>query len=272
MILLMLVLLDGSQLNMNVPAETVWEYKTPYGVMQVPIKKIHDIQFGIHLEDEKPFIEAVKNLSNETYNLRNSATKFLKDNQREAYKFILPLKESKDPEVAKRVEQLLDQYKSFPTIEDSLELVDSNFRVGFLSLKEIKGESKSLGKMTIKVSELKSLAVKSNYNQVTKLQPDAEWVDIGWSHGAFTIAAMGEVDLWPMTPGVYKCGPKGHTINTGPYPAGALLGRVNGGEVFVVGEHFTSNRLPRGKVEVRVNGSPWPNSGKLDGFFEVRVE
>ena len=263
----LIVLLDGSQVNLKVPESTTWEYKMSYGNLKIPIKDIQDIQLGIHLDDEAPYVQAANNLSSNNYGERDKATKFLRNNPRGAFKFIYPLKNSKYPETYQRVDQLLSNYKTLPPSSDFIVTKDCNLSTGFLTLTEIQGESESLGKLTIKMSQVKSIFTKRT--ATIDLLPEQDWTVLDYVSGQFSVKATGQVDLWPMTPGAYQCGPKGHTTLNGSYNSGALLGRING-TVFVIGENYNGNGS--GKLEIRINGVPWPGGTTPLGSYKVNLE
>jgi len=271
-LLLVITLLDGSSVNLKVNNDTAFDVQTKYGALKIPLKEARDITFGIHVDNPEQFINAVKSLGNEKYGDRVSSTKFLKDNPRGAWKYIQPLQKDPDQEINKRVQQLIDGMGNRPPILDSI-AISSGYMSGEIKQTEIEGVSESLGPLKIKMSQVKLIVCKQPERDVELDAANSEWQEVGQVFdGHVTINATGQVDIWPQGPGQYVCGPKGYTTagKGGIYPAGALMGRGSDNKEFVVGDFFTATNLPRGKLELRIIGSPWNNVSS--GTYKIRIE
>lgn len=263
---LLIAMLDGSVVNLKVPETMVLEFKTTYGQLKIPAKDIKEVNVGVHVDNAKLYEQHVKNLSSDDYKLRDTATKFFKMNQRNAYKYILPLKNSMNPEVNKRVNQLLNEYKVIPRVNDSIVLFDSTM-TGYIENEYIEGISESIGPLKLKLSQIKGINAQFIRTEV-RLKHSKDWMKIGWiPNGRILIKAHGQVDLYPQTPGQYMCSPKGYDTNG--LKGGALMGKING-KVFYIGDYFDGT-VEKGELELRISDSPWPPS-LVEGFYEVTIE
>lgn len=272
MILLLITCLDGSNINLKVKDDIAFDLHTKYGVLKVPLKDIRDVNFGIHVDNPEAYINAAKSLGNEKYGDRAAATKFLKDNPRGAWKYIQPLQKDTDPEVAKRVQQLMEGMKDRPPVLDNVAVSGSYF-AGEIKQTEIEGVSGSLGLVKIKVSQMLVLRVKQDAVEIELDAADEGWKEIGTIYdGKVSIKVSGEIDLWAQGPGQYKCGPKGYTAagKGGTWMAGVVVGRGSDGKEFLVGESFSATNFPNGKLELRIVSNPW--NGLSMGKYQIQVE
>ncbi len=270
--LLLITCLDGSNINLQVKDDVAFDIQTKYGALKVPLKDIRDINVGIHVDNPDAFINAAKALGNEKYGDRAAATKFLKDNPRGAWKYIAPLQKDPDPEVFKRVEQLMNGMTDRPPIQDNIAVSGSYF-IGDIKQTEIEGVNASLGTVKIKLSQIRVIVVKQPARDMELDASSDDWKEIGEVFdGRLTITVSGEIDLWAQGPGQYKCGPKGYTTagKGGTYMAGLVVGRGSDGKEFVIGERFSTTNFPRGKVEVRIVSNPW--NGPSMGKYQLKVE
>ncbi len=271
LILLFITCLDGSQINLKVSENVAFDYTTKYGVLKVPIKEMWEVNLGIHVDDPKPFTDAIKALGDEKYGNRAAATKFLKENPRGAWKYLYPLQKSSDPEVAKRVE-LLSSEMEHPLIADRFAVNDGTM-TGEIKQTEIEGVSDSLGPIKIKLSQIKSMSIRRPGTEAELDSATEDWLIIGEYDGRLKISVTGKIDLWPPGIGQYVTGPKGNMSAAGKggtFMAGAVVGRGVDGKEFLIGESYSTSTFPRGRLEVRVVGTLW-NSPCL-GVYKVRVE
>lgn len=271
MILLLITCLDGSSVNLKVKDDIAFNVQTKYGALKVPLKDIRDVNVGIHVDNEIPYITAVNQLGDETYGHRAKATKFLKDNPRGAWKYIQPLQNHKDLEVEKRVKQLMEGMERPPILDNIA--VSGSYMAGEIKETEIEGVSDSLGPLKIKMSQIKLIQVKQEGKSFELDAADDGWHEVGTVYdGKVTITVSGEIDLWAQGPGQYKCGPKGYTAagKGGTYMAGVVVGRGSDGKEFVVGERFSATSFPQGKVELRIVSNPW--NGLSMGKYQLRIE
>lgn len=272
MILLLITCLDGSQVNLKVRDDFVFNVTTKFGVLKVPVKDIRDINVGIHIDKPEAYIDAAKSLGKEAYKDRAFATKFLKDNPRGGWKYIQPLQNNPDPEVAQRVKQLIDGFVDRPPVQDNVAL-SGTYLAGDISNTEIEGVSDSLGPLKISFSQMLRIVVRTGVRDINLNSASEEWVEIGYVYdGRVTITASGTIDLFPGTPGQYTTTPKGYTAagKGGGYMAGALVGRGSDGKEFLIGDRFSTMNFPRGKLEARIVASPWNNPSS--GTYELKIE
>ena len=273
LLVLLLTLLDGSQVTVKAPETTEFELVTAYGTLKVPAKALCEVTFGAHADNPSEFTAHVANLKSTEWKQRQAATVFLRTNSRAAYPFLLPLKTDPDHEVATRAKQLLDDYPDPPPTKDVLLLVDGSKLIGVLRTKEVAGENECLGTLAVKLSQIKTLTVRMRPRKIS-IEHAKGWQAIGYTSGAIKIKATGQVDLWPQGPGQYVCGPAGYnasntTGHPNSFPFGALIGRI-GQREFLVGDNW-KGELERGTLELRINNSAWPGSVP-QGAFEVSVE
>ncbi len=270
MMLLLLTLLDGSTLCLDVPKNMPLDVLTKYGLMHIQAQDVFDCRLGVHVDDVAKWEKAAKDLGNKDFHIRDDATKLLRDNPREAYRFIMGLSGAEDFEVGRRVEQLLKLYVAIPPLDDVLVLRDGSV-TGVLAGRSISGKSKSLGDVTVRLSQVVAISAQER-KSVVRITKNDGWKKAGYVNGRLTVSATGEVDMWPQQGGQWMATPRGHT-NGGTmhdgYPAGALLGRLNG-KTFLIGDQFSSDNMGRGALEVSINGSPW--STTFTGEYLVKVE
>ena len=269
LVILLVTLLDGSAVNLKVPAATVLQFQTKHGQLSIPLGEVRECAVGVHVDTPEEYAGHAKALGDEKYGSRDEAMKFLKNHSRGAYRYLAPLKTSKDPEVARRVELLLKEYREFPIVEDKVSWAGSAV-AGDITTPSLVGESACLGKLSIPFSQIKSILARMPAAKITIAGSDG-WKEVGYViDGQLAIKASGEVDLWPQGGGQHVTGPDGYNQVSGTYPAGALIGRV-GTKTFLVGRDFHTNNMDRGKLELRINGSPWQNCTP-SGEYTVEVE
>lgn len=270
--LLLVTLLDGSTLFLKTPSSATFDVKTEYGILKVPVKDLRHVELGAHVDDEAPYVKAAADLGNINYKWRDKGFVFLRSNQRGAYKYLMKLKDDTDSETARRAELLLKEYRGFfPPLHDTI-TTPAGVMKGIVKQAEIKGTSDALGETTIKLTYIKSLAFRTQEAKL-KLEHRGGWKEYGYVAGKVKITATGQVDLWPSQAGQYMTGPAGMENGGGlpnNYRPGAILGRVNGGETFLVGDWLDAN-IGVGKLELKINDSAWPNCVP-EGSYEVVVE
>lgn len=270
MTVLLVTLLDGSQINLSVPSQRKLIFLTPYAELHIPVSHLRECALGVHVDNPERFETYCRELGDDRYGQRDIAMKFLRENQRDAYKYLNKLRDSENPEVKRRLELLLKEYKTFPVIHDQITIATGNIQ-GEIKDILLPGENAALGKLSIRVSQIAKIATGLPKQKLTIVAAN-DWTEIGYIYnGRVKIAASGEVDLWPQVPGGYIARPDGYSTLFNGYPSGALLGRV-GNKVFLVGASLQTNNMDRGKLELRINGSPWGTTTTPSGSFDVTVE
>jgi len=268
-LLLLITMLDGSQVNLNVDRALYFDVGTKYGVLKVPLADVTTINFGVHYEDEELYKRTVKEFANGKYKSRDGAFKMLAQNQRWAYKWLKSVENDSDQEVKNRAVALLKLYKQTPALSDVLVLHDGVLD-GHIKQLEVVGESVSLGKLALRISQIKSITTRQP-NQEWRVSLKSGWTKIGFVDGTCDVTATGIIDMFPTQPGQYMAEPNGSTNGTvyQDYPAGALLGRLNG-KKFLVGSAFYADNMGRGELEVIVNAAPW--STTFEGEYVVKLK
>ncbi len=112
---------DDSTLKL-VLKEAHIEVTSPYGKLRVPVAEVRRIEFATRVPEEvaKRIDAAIADLGSEKFDKREAATAELLKLREKAYHALLKASKNKDPEVAKRAEELLDRVReSVP--EDRLE-------------------------------------------------------------------------------------------------------------------------------------------------------
>src|ERR1700682_4844455 len=98
MLILILALLDGSTVNLKVDQNAVFDFDTRYGAIKVPLKDIAECKLCAHTDDGANFVKNVELLGSKHYPSREASTKFLRENKRVAYRFLLEKKDSTNTE------------------------------------------------------------------------------------------------------------------------------------------------------------------------------
>jgi hypothetical protein len=166
MLILILALLDGSTVNLKVDSSSVFDFDTKYGAIKVPLKDIAECKLCAHTEDGENLVKHVELLGANDYRNREVGTKFLRENKRVAYRFLLEKKDSANTEQKVRVEKLHAMYDAPPPLWDRLVCGDSVF-VGMIKKKNLEGESDSLGKMSVPMSQIVSIHMRFQGNTFT---------------------------------------------------------------------------------------------------------
>lgn len=270
MLLLLITLIDGSQINLKVdPAQTV-QIDTAYGLVKVPWGDFREINVGVHVDDPALFKKRIADLGSEVYVDRVVAEKALKANYRQAYPFLVKAQDSDNFERSERAKKLIEKYGKFDLI-DTATLKKGSF-VGSVAHKHIVGDNECLGPTKLPLSQIVRVQVHMQ-KTVLNLPAGSAWTEVGFVSKQIHIIAAGQVDMYPTTPG-YVYGPMGGgSTGAGGYPIGALIGRINGTTTFLVGADFSSSTL-RGTLELKVNGAPeiWQPQVAPSGEFNVEVQ
>lgn len=280
---------DGSLVRMHLVQENL-EVMTKYGKLTVPVRDIRRIDFGIHLPPgvDAQVEQAIKQMGSDVYKQREDAARELVSLGPMAFPMVQKAARDPDLEVAQRATSVLkrisektpaDQLRT--KMEDTIHTVDFPI-IGRLVSSTIKANSPHFGELTLKLSDLRTLHIRSSPTDseitvdATKYgsQPD-QWLDSGLvidSGLRLVILGEGQVDLWPQGPGQYMTGPKGYTTpgKGSAFMAGSLLGRIGeNGKTFYVGERFEGIANEEGKLFFHIVPSPWNNTSS--GSFRVKV-
>jgi hypothetical protein len=280
---------DGSLVRMTILQETI-EVMTKYGKLNIPVRDIRRIEFGLHLPEgmESQIEAAVRQLGSSVFKQREEAVRELVGMGAFAYPAMQQAARSSDLEVAQRARAVLKRLRDkLPEeqlrlkAEDTIQTVEFPIK-GRITSPSIKAFSVHFGPQTIKLSELRNLRLRGNREEI-EVTVDAakygsapdQWYDSGMvvdPNLRVSVKSEGQVDLWPQGPGQYMTGPKGYTTagKGGVYMAGTLLGRVGAnGKVFVVGESYQGVPAQEGKLFFHIVPSPWNNAST--GAYHVKI-
>lgn len=272
-----IVLADGTILigQINTPIEV----QTKFGKLTIPVKEMHSASLGYNLTDQevREVAQAIKDLDSANFKLRDQAQRCLKDIGERAYVLMPkehggPMPETKDAglEPKRRIETWIKDTKPNPQyLYDYFDTDDSRIKGKILN-KQIKITHASLGELTVDVAQIKYINGHSNLQ--TTVDTDADWKEVVTitRPTKLNLSANGEIDLWPQTPGQYKSTPKGYNTpgKGGTFMAGALIGKLDNGMPFLIGENFTVT--DPGKLYLKIVENPW--NGKSQGSYNVRIE
>ena len=280
---------DGSLVRMTILQESV-DVMTKYGKLSVPLRDIRRIDFGLHLPEgvEPQIVEAIKLMGSEVYRHREDAARDLVKLGHWAFPSVQKAAQSADLEVSQRAQGILkrigekvppDQLRM--KVEDCIQTVEFPV-IGRIVTPTVKARSTHFGDVTLKLSDLRSLHIRSGTGEAEFVVDAAkygsvvdQWMDTGVVVDPslrVVIHGSGQVDLWPQGPGQYVTGPKGYSTpgKGGTYMAGALLGRVgDAGKVFLIGDRYEGVPGDEGKVFLHIVPSPWNNAST--GTYRVKI-
>jgi hypothetical protein len=284
-------LMDGSIVRMQILQDKI-DVQTAYGKLTVPVKQIARIDFGVHLPStlEPKIVQAIEQLDNENYKVRETAVKKLIEWGPHAYPLVYRATKADAPEVAKRASLTLEKIRAkHPS--DKLRLRDEDIivttkftMVGRIMTPAFKVKSDTFGELNLELAKLRAIRW-FNTPLETEVNVDAEkhgsasnqWMDTGveiQTGGRLVIVASGNVNLWPQggNNSGYLSTPKGYSGANGPGPhrPGTLIAKIGEeGPAFAVGERYEGAPARDGKLYIHIVPSPWncPSSGS----YQVKI-
>jgi hypothetical protein len=218
---------NGSLVRLTLEQEKI-DIETLYGKLNVPLKDIRRIEFGLHVPDgvDKKVEVAIKKLASGDFKERDGAVHELVTFGAYAYPALLLAAKSSDPEVAKRATDAVARIRAkVPAKELKLaaddRVVTSKFTiVGRIITPSIKARTEYFGEAQLILPQLRHLRVLAE-SRDAELTIDAakysnanEWLETNVTidgTSILSIAATGQVDLCPQMPGTIVAGPKGHS-------------------------------------------------------------
>ncbi len=285
-------LTDGSRVRMTILQESI-EVVTKYGKLTVPTLDIRKIEFGIHpLPEVRIKIdEAIKRLGDESFKLREDASKDLLGLGAPAYFALSRAAKSTDAEVAKRAKGLLEKIREkipenqMRIKEDDLIQTADFSIVGQVAATTIKAKTAIFGEAQLKVTDMRGInwmgvvgEVEVTIDGATYARGANQWMDTGVEVSPdeeLVIAASGQLDFMSNNPGQQVTGPNGNGNwgRQGPHVPGALLGKIGEtGAVFVIGEKYNGTPKKEGKLFLGIGTSPWANNGwPITGSYNVKI-
>lgn len=282
---------DGSTVRMTVLQENL-EILTRYGRLTVPIHEVRRLELGMHMPDgvAERIDAAIRKLGSTAFREREDASQELIALGGYSYSAVVTATKSQDQEVALRANEVIkklreripaDQLRLNP--QDRIQTAEFPI-AGKLVSPMIRARNAYFGDIQLKLSELRSIRWMGGSGESELLvdaskhgSPGSPWFDTGVDvegDGGVLIAASGQVDLWPATPGQYTTGPTGYrnagTVQGSSHHAGTLLGKVGeNGKVFVVGDRFDATLNQEGRLFLTIAPSPWNNAA--GGSYAVRI-
>ncbi|HKB41351.1 MAG TPA: hypothetical protein VKD72_33305 [Gemmataceae bacterium] len=155
---------DGTVIKRVVLPGSV-ELTTRYGKLTIPVKDIRRIEFGFRLSAEmaKQVEEGVQALGNKDFRQREAASKQLAALGARAWPAVQKAAQSKDMEVSRRAQAILQQIQQTVPADqlqikpdDSIVTADCVL-VGRVANEALKARTKTLGEMSFKLTDLRSL-------------------------------------------------------------------------------------------------------------------
>lgn len=256
------------------------EIQTKFGKLTIPAQDILSARLGYNLTDDeaKEVEKAFKDLDSAQFKERDAAQRYLKTIGARALPMLPKMyggstkDDPKDPalEPKRRVEQWTRESKPEEKyLHDYFDTEDSTVK-GKVLTKQITVTHQILGDLKVDMARVKMIG--SHASTQTNINTDEDWKEVCTLHGVarLTITAEGTIDLWPQTPGQYHTTAKGYTTagKGGTFMAGALIGKLDNGQPFLVGDSYTVSQP--GRLYLRIVENPW--NGKSSGSYLVKME
>lgn len=274
---------DGSVVHMAIQNPMI-DIETRYGVLKVPMGDVRSVMFGVHFAPghEEKVRSMVVAIGSTVPKEREAAQKVLQAMPAAYHILVRAAATSADMEVKQRAAQIARSMEAAFHDEvlklnpDDILLTTDNQRItGKIISGDMKGVSKSLGEVVVKLHEASSMTIQKGNSLQMVVLPDKGWQKTGIfvdNFVAFNIVAEGNIDLWPQGAGQYVTGPNGYTTAAkgGSHMAGSLIGRIGeNGKEFFVGASCKTPTLDRGELFLSIAQSPWNNESA--GKYDVRI-
>jgi hypothetical protein len=155
---------DGSTMRLVLRDQKI-DLTSPYGKMQVPVHEIHKIEFATRVPEEvsRRIEAAVANLGDDKFPVREKASAELLKLSERAYPALQRAAGSKDLEVARRAQDLLDKIRDVVP-EDALEVREHDVihtahskLAGRIDAPVLKVETAQFGELQMKLTDVRSL-------------------------------------------------------------------------------------------------------------------
>jgi hypothetical protein len=298
-------LADGSRLRMTILQDRV-EVVTRYGKLTVPSGEIRSIEFGVRFGEGtgKRIEDAIKNLADENYQVREKAAAELEALGPPAYKALLRAAKNPELEVASRAKTILENLRQKHS-EERLQARDEDTVrtaeftiIGRVATPTIKASTPIFGETELRLSDLRGIRWLGAKAEVEVIMDGAkyassatEWLDTGVEVTAddeLAISASGQVDLMGNGNAQFMSGPNGinqwggvrvnPVVPIAPGNAvnqpGVLIGRIGeNGPVFVVGESYKGIARKDGRLYLQIGTSIWARNGNghVSGSYKVNI-
>jgi hypothetical protein len=265
--------------------------QTRYGKLSVPVRDVRRVEFALHLSpaDIGRIEDAIGKLGSVQFAEREKATAELVRLGERAYPALLKASKSGDKETAARAGQLVESLRKRLPAErlrvrkhDVLHTTEFTI-VGRIEDESLKARSELFGDVQLRLTQLRELRGLGVGREIQVVVDAARYAaqteswletELEVTAGAeLRVTTKGQVDLWPIggQNGQYVTGPAGTAgWGKGPYPGGALLGRVGpGGKVFVLGADYSGTAQEDGKLYLCIVPSAWNNAS--NGSYTVTI-
>ena len=155
---------DGSTVRLVIKDKTV-DMSSPYGKLQIPVQEIERIDFAtrVSVETTKKIETAVTNLADAKYPVRQQASADLLKLAEKAYPALVRAAENKDPEVARRAQDVIEIIRellpeeSFETRNNDVIYTRHSKLAGMIDLAAFKAETAPFGEVQMKIADVRSL-------------------------------------------------------------------------------------------------------------------
>ncbi len=220
-------LADDSQIKIEITEPTI-TIATKYGLLKIPTAEIKRLEIGLRYPPglEAKLEEAIRDLGNDAFGVRDAAEKKLLGYQELALPTIRAAVKDSDKEISSRAKRMLEQLQSslpeekFTRKTSDLIVTDEFTARGKIELPELAVKSKIFGPAKLALHEIRnarSIAGTDNSEVTIDAaqygKPNrAAWMDTNYdveSDNGLQIEASGQVDLLPQNPGQMVCGPTG---------------------------------------------------------------
>jgi hypothetical protein len=282
---------DGTTIRKAVLQDNV-EIATKYGKLTVPVADVRRIDFGLHVTEEttKKVETLIKQLGGDEFAQREAASKELVAVGVPALPALEAAARSPDKEVSTRAKSALERIRETATEEqlkakpdDVIHTRDGGVLIGRIANPSLKARTDNFGELTFKLANLRF--VQSSAKREVEVTVDAgpfhaepeKWFDSGLvveRSDDLMIAASGQIELVPQTPGQAVAGPEGYSGGgrTGNFAYGTLIGRIGEkGEPFVAGKGYEEKALPEGRLYLKIVPIVGGNSQVPTGSYKVKI-
>jgi hypothetical protein len=263
---------DGTTIRKAVLTESI-EVATKYGKLTVPAADVRRIEFGRHVseETERKIEGLVKQLGSDEFRLREAASKELVAVGAAAVQHLEAAGKGPDKETSTRAKAALERIRAAVPEEllvmkadDVIRTRDGGVLIGRVANAALKAQTDNFGEMTFKLANLRFIQSSAREEVEVTVEAAAfhedpeKWFDSGLVVAGQTdlvVAASGQVELVPQTPGQAVAGPDGYGGGgrTGPFAYGTLVGRIGEkGEPFVLGTHYADRAPAEGRLYLQI--------------------
>jgi hypothetical protein len=283
---------DGGMMRMTV-ADEFLDLTTSHGKLKIAVANIRRLELATRISDEtkKRIAEAVGELGNPQFRIREKATADLVALREKAYPAVLTVANSSDAEVSKRAKDILEKIRAKVPAgrlrfrdKDVVYTSDSTI-TGRIELDKISANTQQFGVVQLKLADVASMhfLIAGAETEVTldgRYAINNEvWLDTGLDvteQVNLTIIATGEIDMYATDGyvGQYVGTPKGKKAwpgSTGlPIEPGTLIGRIgDSGKTFVVKDQFDEYAPATGRLYLRAAGNPY--NVRTTGEYKIRI-